>query len=99
MQIADPNSPTPAVIAERAELAAVLRTAISRLRPEYRELISLKYDQELDYAEIVDITGLPVGTVKSALHRARKELAEQLDSLGWRRSRRDTRRVGSAKGT
>jgi RNA polymerase sigma-70 factor (ECF subfamily) len=85
VQIADSKSPTPAVITERAELAAALRTAISRLRPEYRELVSLKYEQELEYEEIVEITGLPSGTVKSSLHRARKELAEQLESLGWRR--------------
>jgi RNA polymerase sigma-70 factor (ECF subfamily) len=84
MQLADPGSPTPAALAERAELTAILRTAISRLRPEYRELVFLKYDQELDYEEIVDITGLPAGTVKSALHRARKELARQLESLGWK---------------
>jgi RNA polymerase sigma-70 factor, ECF subfamily len=85
MQIPDSKSPTPAAIAERAELADVLRTAISRLRPEYRELVSLKYEQDLEYDEIVEITGLPAGTVKSSLHRARKELAEQLEGLGWRR--------------
>jgi RNA polymerase sigma-70 factor (ECF subfamily) len=85
----DPHMPdgaqlTPHQSAERAELAAVLRTAIGRLRPEYRELVSLKYEQELEYDEIVEITGLPIGTVKSSLHRARKELVEHLDYLGWR---------------
>jgi RNA polymerase sigma-70 factor, ECF subfamily len=83
--VPDVKTPTPAVLAERVELAAALRTAISRLRPEYRELVSLKYEQELEYEDIVEITGLPVGTVKSSLHRARKELAEQLDGLGWGR--------------
>jgi RNA polymerase sigma-70 factor, ECF subfamily len=84
-EVPDVKTPTPAVLAERVELAAALRTAISRLRPEYRELVSLKYEQELEYEDIVEITGLPVGTVKSSLHRARKELAEQLEGLGWGR--------------
>ena len=62
----------------------VLRTAIDRLRPEYRELVALKYEQELEYDEIVELTGMPVGTVKSSLHRARKELVDHLEQLGWR---------------
>jgi RNA polymerase sigma-70 factor (ECF subfamily) len=80
--IPDANAPTPAVLAERVELADALHTAIARLRPEYRELVSLKYEQELEYEDIVEITGLPIGTVKSSLHRARKELAEQIEGLG-----------------
>ena len=82
-EFADRTTPTPAVLAERTELAAVLRTAIGRLRPEYREVVTLRYERELDYDEIADITGLPMGTVKSSLHRARKELAEHLETLGW----------------
>ena len=80
-QMADHRQPTPHQSAERAELAAVLRTAIDRLRPEYRELVALKYEQELEYDEIVEITGMPVGTVKSSLHRARKELVDHLDEM------------------
>ena len=82
-EFADMSTPTPAVLAERGELAAVLQTAIGRLRPEYREVVTLRYERELDYEEIADITGLPMGTVKSSLHRARKELAEHLENLGW----------------
>ena len=82
-EFADTVSPTPAAIVERAELAAALQTAIGRLRPEYREVVTLRYERELDYDEIAEMTGLPMGTVKSSLHRARKELAEHLESLGW----------------
>jgi RNA polymerase sigma-70 factor (ECF subfamily) len=85
LEIADAKAPTPAALAERGELAEALRTAISSLRTEYRELVSLKYEQELEYEDIVEITGLPMGTVKSSLHRARRELAEQLQGLGWGR--------------
>lgn len=80
----DRARPTPLRMAEHGELACALRTAMERLRPEYRELVALKYEQELEYDEIVEITGLPAGTIKSSLHRARKEMAEHLESLGWR---------------
>jgi RNA polymerase sigma-70 factor (ECF subfamily) len=82
-EFADTSGPTPALVAERAELARALQHAIGRLRPEYREVVALRYERELDYDEIVEITGLPMGTVKSSLHRARKELAEHLENLGW----------------
>jgi RNA polymerase sigma-70 factor, ECF subfamily len=82
-EFADTKAATPAVIAERTALAAALQTAIGRLRPDYREVVTLRYERELDYDEIAEITGLPMGTVKSSLHRARKELAEHLGSLGW----------------
>jgi RNA polymerase sigma-70 factor (ECF subfamily) len=82
-EIIDLNAATPAAIAERAELAVALQTAIGRLRSEYREVVNLRYERDLDYDEIAEITGLPMGTVKSSLHRARKELAEHLESLGW----------------
>lgn len=82
-EFADVHAATPAVIAERAQLAAVLQKAIGRLRPEYREVVTLRYERDLDYDEIAEITGLPMGTVKSSLHRARKELADHLENLGW----------------
>jgi len=82
-EIADPDPATPARLAERAALARALEMAVGRLRPEYRELVALKYDADLDYQEIAEMTGLPVGTIKSYLHRARKELAAHLNALGW----------------
>jgi RNA polymerase sigma-70 factor, ECF subfamily len=89
-EFADIRAATPAALAERAQLATVLHTAISRLRPEYREVVTLRYERELDYDEIAEITGLPMGTVKSSLHRARKELAEHLENLGWSRTTSST---------
>ena len=83
--IPDATAASPAMLAERVQLRDALRSAISRLRPEYRELVSLKYEHELEYEDIVDITGMPMGTIKSSLHRARKELQEQLQELGWGR--------------
>jgi RNA polymerase sigma-70 factor, ECF subfamily len=82
-ELADTAVATPAVMLERVELAGALHTAIGRLRPQYREVITLCYERELGYDEIAEITGLPIGTVKSSLHRARKELAKHLEGLGW----------------
>jgi len=80
----DRTRATPHRLAEQHQLADALRVAMNKLRPEYRELIALKYEQDMEYDEIAEMTGLPIGTVKSSLHRARKELAEQLELLGWR---------------
>ena len=43
----------------------------------------LRYQEGLTHPEIAGILGLPSGTVKTYLHRARKELAEILAEVGW----------------
>jgi RNA polymerase sigma-70 factor (ECF subfamily) len=83
IEIADRKGASPVALAERTELATALKIAVGRLRPEYREIVTLRYEQELEYDEIAEITGLPLGTVKSSLFRARKELAAQMENLGW----------------
>jgi RNA polymerase sigma-70 factor (ECF subfamily) len=80
----DSKQDTPAMAAERAELRQMLAAAIRGLRPEYAELVALRYEQELALEEIGEITGLPMGTIKSYLHRARTELAASLRARGWR---------------
>jgi len=55
-----------------------LREAIDELRPEHREALLLWGVEGLKYREIAAITGVPIGTVMSRLHRARKILADQL---------------------
>jgi RNA polymerase sigma-70 factor (ECF subfamily) len=83
IEFPDTKGPSPAAVAERIELASALKTAIGKLRPEYREVVTLRYEQELEYDEIAEITGLPLGTVKSSLFRARKELAAEMEAMGW----------------
>ncbi len=56
---------------------------MERLRPEYREVIVLRHQEGLAYEEIAQIAGLPLGTVKTYIHRARKDLAELLSHAGW----------------
>lgn len=60
---------------EAAELARALEAALAELRPEYRQVIVLRYHEDLGHEDISKIMNVPVGTVKSHLHRARAELA------------------------
>lgn len=81
--LADTSAESPAAAAERRDMARALERAIARLRPEYREAVALRYVEGLAYQEICEVLGLPVGTVKTNLHRARKELAEAMRAAGW----------------
>lgn len=62
----------------KKELNSLLQTEIGRLPPMYRTLIGLYHQEDLSYQEIARITGLPDGTVKNYLFRARKMLKESL---------------------
>jgi RNA polymerase sigma-70 factor (ECF subfamily) len=55
-----------------------LERAVAALPPRYREVIALFHVQHRSYAEIADALGVPMGTVMTWLHRARKELRERL---------------------
>ena len=55
--------------------------ALDELDEEFRLVVILRDIEEMDYAEIATVTGLPVGTVKSRLHRARCALREKLRDL------------------
>ena len=81
--LADATAEDPAAAAERRDLARSLERAIGRLRPEYRQAVLMFYAHGASYQDICEVTGLPLGTVKTNLHRARKELAEAMTSLGW----------------
>jgi RNA polymerase sigma-70 factor (ECF subfamily) len=63
---------------QQKELSTILKSAIEKLPPVYQTLITLYHQQEISYAEITEITGLPEGTVKSYLFRARRELKNKL---------------------
>jgi RNA polymerase sigma-70 factor, ECF subfamily len=68
----------------RGDLARVLESALASLKPEHREALMLRFKQGLAYQEICDVMGLPLGTVKTNIHRARKSLAEALTRAGFR---------------
>ena len=58
----------------------IVQTAILELEPTFRECLVLRDVEDLSYEEIGAITGLPEGTVKSRIHRARAQLKELVES-------------------
>jgi len=68
----------PEELLEARELGAEIEVAIGRLRPEYRQAIVLRHIEDRPYEEIAQIMALPLGTVKTYIHRGRKELQEML---------------------
>ena len=81
--LAAPESRSPEARARGRDLAEALQEALSALRPDYREAVLLRFQQGLPYDEIADILELPLGTVKTHLHRARKQMAKSLQAAGW----------------
>jgi RNA polymerase sigma-70 factor, ECF subfamily len=73
------ESPLDAV--EARELGGAIEAAIGRLRPEYRSCILLRHVEGRAYEEIAEILDLPLGTVKTYIHRARNELRLALAHL------------------
>lgn len=72
---------SPAKYVENRELGSQIETAIGGLREEYRTVIVLRHIEGYAYDEIADIMDLPLGTVKTYLHRARGELRKSLSHL------------------
>jgi len=90
----DERGESPEAAVQRASLARSVDRALDRLRPEYRQVIVLRYQEELDYEEIARILELPLGTVKTFIHRARLALADALAEAGW--AHRETRPRGAS---
>ncbi len=72
---------TPEQVLEARELGSRLEEAIGRLRPEYRAVVLLRHVEGYAYDEIARILDLPLGTVKTFLHRARAQLKEMLEGV------------------
>ncbi len=66
---------------EARELGDAIESAIGRLRPEYRACIMLRHVEGRSYEEIASTLDLPLGTVKTYIHRARHELRRALEGL------------------
>jgi RNA polymerase sigma-70 factor, ECF subfamily len=66
---------------ESKELGTAIERAIGKLRPEYRACIMLRHVEDKSYEEIAEIVKLPLGTVKTYIHRARHELRAALDEV------------------
>ena len=67
---------------ERKERRVEIESVVRALPANYRELIILRHSQDLTYEEIVEVTGLPLGTVKNRLFRAREMMRQQFVNRG-----------------
>lgn len=73
---------TPEQQTEREERRVEIESVVRSLPTAYRELIILRHSQDLTYEEIVEVTGLPLGTVKNRLFRARDLMRQQFLNRG-----------------
>jgi len=64
----------PTATAVRREEVAEVVAAMAELPPAYRAALTLRHMQQLSYQEVADALGIPLGTVKTHLHRARAAL-------------------------
>lgn len=79
-QLAD-STESPLDELEARELGGQIEAAIGQLRPEYRSCILLRHVEGYSYEEISEALDLPLGTVKTYIHRARVELRGLLEHL------------------
>jgi RNA polymerase sigma-70 factor (ECF subfamily) len=77
MELPDPGPAVDALVHRNMRVEEV-HAAIARLPEEFREALVLREIEELSYEEIVEITGVPLGTVKSRINRARARLVQML---------------------
>lgn len=82
LQIESPL-PSPEQDRERSEWRAEIEEVVRSLPDSYRELILLRHSQDLSYDEIAEVTGLPLGTVKNRLFRARELMREIFIERGF----------------
>lgn len=78
---ADTNQCSPQELLQKSELKAALWQALQTLSPQDRSLLALAYLKELEFAAIAEIEGIPIGTVKSRLHRIRQQLKNTLGKI------------------
>ncbi len=75
--------PSPEQDHERSEWRTEIDAVVKCLPPTYRDLILLRHSRDLSYDEIADVTGLPLGTVKNRLFRAREMMRQMFVERGF----------------
>src|SRR5437762_965790 len=83
---------TPEQESEREERRAEIESVVRLLPAAYRELIVLRHSHDLSYDEIAEVTGLPLGTVKNRLFRAREAMRSEFVRRGIAAVSRNRRR-------
>lgn len=61
-----------------------MQQALDALPEEFRAVVLLCDVEQMDYQEIAETLGLPVGTVRSRIHRGRHQMRKTLEGLGWK---------------
>jgi RNA polymerase sigma-70 factor (ECF subfamily) len=64
----------PDQVVEGYQIEKIVQECMTGLDPDFREVLVLRDVEDLSYEELCEVTGLPDGTVKSRLHRARSML-------------------------
>ena len=80
-ELADEHDPLE--ILGATERASAVHRALEQLKPRERQLISLAFFRGLTHQEIADACAMPIGTVKTVMHKAFKQLQEILGGEGW----------------
>jgi RNA polymerase sigma-70 factor (ECF subfamily) len=78
MNLKDDKVPNPLRSVEQSEASQFLREGLQAISPELKEAIILRDLEGMTYQEIAELLGIPEGTVKSRINRARLELAKLL---------------------
>ncbi|MEN9577335.1 MAG: hypothetical protein RJA70_344 [Pseudomonadota bacterium] len=68
----------PDQVVQGYQLEAIVKECFAELEPDFREVLVLRDIEDLTYEEIMEITGLPEGTVKSRIHRGRTLLKQRV---------------------
>jgi len=69
VEASEPEEPSFAALDE-----SILEAAMARIAPAQREVLLLRYRDDLSYAEIALVVGCPIGTVRTRLHHAKRRL-------------------------
>ena len=75
------EQPGPDAIAEQSERGEIVRNALMKLAPHYREVVALRHYEQLKFCEIADVLKIPEGTVKSRMSEALSQLSKLLEPL------------------
>ena len=70
----------PDQVVQGYQLETIVRLSIAQLDSDFREVLVLRDIEDLPYEDIMEITGLPEGTVKSRIHRARAMLKQRIEA-------------------
>ena len=81
--VKEPSDPAPGPRrrAEAKEMLGILNENLAKLSPEFQEIVALRFNQNLPYEKIAEILDCSMGTVKSRINRARRQLRESMKDL------------------